>query len=238
MWYNSVEKIWSEGSGYAMSDFKKEFRTFINKGNILDLAVAVVVGNAFKEIVNSLANNVILPAISLLTGGINHTEKWIFELEPAVVEDGVETKAAINISLGVFAQAVVNFLITAFFVFLALWIIRRTRRKVEDSRGVKKSRAQFRTIRKKLVHKFEDINPFDDKKVAAREAAEKEAAEKKRLEEEKKKALEEEEKQKALDSERMTRENNEYLRRICMALAKDLPTDAPGEKSEENSQKL
>ena len=94
------EKIKKKGSSF-FADFKK----FISKGNILDLAVAVVIGTAFNKIVTSLVNDIIMPLISLCTGGVS-VEDWKWVITPAT-----ETTAEVALAYGTFIQAIIDFLI-------------------------------------------------------------------------------------------------------------------------------
>ena len=94
----------------------KEFRDFINRGNVIDLAVAVILGAAFTAIVNSLVNDIIMPIIGALLGGIDFTTLAI-------------TVGDAQITYGNFIQAVINFLLIAFVVFLIIRSINRINRK-------------------------------------------------------------------------------------------------------------
>lgn len=103
--------------------FINEFKEFISRGNVIDMAVGIIVGTAFTAIVNSLVADVIMPAIGWLLGGINFTElKYV--ITPAV---GDTAEAAIR--YGVFIQKIVDFLIIAFVVFLMVKLINSFRRK-------------------------------------------------------------------------------------------------------------
>ena len=102
-----VAKVTEKGKGF-INDFKQ----FIMRGNVIDMAVAVVMGAAFNKIISSLVNDVIMPAIGALLGGINFTDlKYV--ITEATVENGVEI-AEVAITYGVFIQAVIDFLIIAF----------------------------------------------------------------------------------------------------------------------------
>lgn len=106
--------------------FINEFKEFISRGNVIDMAVGIIVGTAFTAIVNSLVADVIMPAIGWLLGGINFTElKYV--ITPAV---GDTAEAAIR--YGVFIQKIVDFLIIAFVVFLMVKLINSFRRKKEE----------------------------------------------------------------------------------------------------------
>ena len=97
--------------------FFGEFKTFIARGNVMDMAVGVIIGGAFKTIVDSLVNDIIMPAVSMLIGGVNFSE-WKVTLKQAVVDaDGVEQAAAVSLNYGALISAVINFIIMAFAVF-------------------------------------------------------------------------------------------------------------------------
>lgn len=118
-----------------MKKFFNEFKEFISKGNVVDMAVAVIIGNAFKAIITALVDNVIMPLISLAVGGLNFTE-WKWVLTPAVVEmvDGVETVVTpeVAVTYGVLLQAVIDFLIVAFCIFVALKILLALQTKTKE----------------------------------------------------------------------------------------------------------
>ncbi len=113
-----------------MKKFFEEFKEFISKGNVIDMAVAVIIGNAFKAIITALVDNVIMPLISLAVGGLNFTE-WKWVLKAATVVDGVET-AEVAVSYGVLLQAVIDFLIVAFCIFVALKILLAVQTKTKE----------------------------------------------------------------------------------------------------------
>lgn len=113
-----------------MKKFFEEFKEFISKGNVIDMAVAVIIGNAFKAIITALVDNVIMPLISLAVGGLNFTE-WKWVLTPATVVDGVE-QAEVAVSYGILLQAVIDFLIVAFCIFVALKILLAVQTKTKE----------------------------------------------------------------------------------------------------------
>ena len=106
----------------------KEFKDFISKGNVIDLAVGVIIGGAFSGIVTNLVTNIITPAISLLTGKISFTDMFIVlgEGEYATLAAAQEAGAA-TLNYGLFIQAVINFIITAFVIFLLVKGINKIR---------------------------------------------------------------------------------------------------------------
>lgn len=104
----------AKGKGFAA-----EFKKFIMRGNVIDLAVGVIVGGAFQAIVKSLVDDIVMPVISLATKGLNFTN-WFYALDGnayATLEEAQAAGAAV-ITYGNFISAVINFLIMAFVVFL------------------------------------------------------------------------------------------------------------------------
>ena len=110
--------------------FLQDFKAFAMKGNVIDMAVGVIIGGAFGKIVSSVVADVIMPPIGLLVGGVNFTDlKWV--LKPAVVEDGQEVVAAVTLNYGNFLQVTFDFLVIAFSVFLFVRLLSRLNRKKE-----------------------------------------------------------------------------------------------------------
>lgn len=108
--------------------FLQDFKAFAMKGNVIDMAVGVIIGGAFGKIVSSVVADVIMPPIGLLVGGVNFTDlKWV--LKPAVLEDGQEVAAAVTLNYGNFLQVTFDFLIIAFSVFLFVRLLSRLSRK-------------------------------------------------------------------------------------------------------------
>ena len=103
-----------------------EFREFIARGNVVDLAVGVIIGAAFNDIVKSLVDQVVMPPIGLITGGVDFSRlEWVLKPEDPATE--VVEKVAIQ--YGAFLNTVIQFLIVAFVVFLLVKGINRLRRK-------------------------------------------------------------------------------------------------------------
>ena len=103
----------------------KDFKEFAFKGNVLDMAIGVIIGRAFGEIVTSLVNDMIMPIISILTGGINFTDlKFIITPKHGDVAENA-------IAYGSFIQNVVDFLIIAFCIFLFVRLIEKFKKKEE-----------------------------------------------------------------------------------------------------------
>ncbi len=105
-----------------MKKFFNEFKEFIAKGNVIDMAVAVVIGGGFGKIVTSLVNDVIMPLVSMLTGGISVAE-WKYVITPAVLDEaGAVVTPEVAFMYGNFIQTVIDFLIIAFSIFVVLKI--------------------------------------------------------------------------------------------------------------------
>ena len=114
------------------SSFLQDFKAFAMKGNVIDMAVGVIIGGAFGKIVSSIVADVIMPPIGLLVGGVNFTDlKWV--LKPAEVVNGKDI-AAVTLNYGNFLQPSMDFLIIAFSIFLFIRLISKLaeKKKVEE----------------------------------------------------------------------------------------------------------
>lgn len=115
------------------STFLQDFKAFAMKGNVIDMAVGVIIGGAFGKIVSSIVADVIMPPIGLLVGGVNFTDlKWV--MKPAAIVDGEEV-AAVTLNYGNFLQATFDFLIIAFSIFLFVRLLGKLteKRKKEEA---------------------------------------------------------------------------------------------------------
>lgn len=107
----------------------EDFKKFAVKGNVVDLAIGVIIGGAFGKIVTSLVNDIIMPVLGILTGGINLTEaKWMIR------EAVSETQPELTLNYGQFLQNIVDFLIISFSIFLAIRLINRFNKKDEEEK--------------------------------------------------------------------------------------------------------
>ena len=105
----------------------KEFKDFALKGNVVDMAVGVVIGGAFGKIVTSLVNDIIMPCISIMTSGIDFTELKLV-LKPDVLNElGEVVTSGVSLNYGMFIQNIVDFLIIAFSIFITLRILFKRR---------------------------------------------------------------------------------------------------------------
>lgn len=116
-----------------MKKFLNEFKQFAMKGNIIDMAVGVIIGGAFGKIVSSLVNDIIMPVMSIMTGGDGYKNlKYVITQGQAATE----TQAAIEevaVNYGLFIQNIVDFLIIAFSIFVALRVIMKFKKKEEEA---------------------------------------------------------------------------------------------------------
>lgn len=127
-----------------------EFKEFIARGNVLDMAVGVVIGGAFGKIVASLVDKIIMPFVSLLTGGVDFS-KWSVTLKDAVVDAaGNETAPALVLGFGDFVNAIIQFLIIAFAIFLVVKAANRVRKPAEVVAATPEDVLLLREIRDSL----------------------------------------------------------------------------------------
>ena len=110
-----------------MKKFLEEFKAFAMRGNVLDMAVGVVIGGAFGKITTSLVNDIIMPLISMLTGGIDFSSwKWVLK-----AAEGDAAEVAVN--FGSFVAVVLDFIIIAFAVFCMVKAINKFHKKKEEA---------------------------------------------------------------------------------------------------------
>ena len=107
-----------------MKNFWKEFKAFISKGNVMDMAVGIIIGGGFTAIVNSLVNDLVMPLLSLLTGGYDFTKLSV------VLGSGDN---AATLSYGLFISAVINFLLIAFVIFCLIKSLNKMKDKIQKN---------------------------------------------------------------------------------------------------------
>ncbi|HSB65411.1 MAG TPA: large conductance mechanosensitive channel protein MscL [Anaerolineales bacterium] len=110
----------------------KEFKNFVMKGNVIDLAVAVIIGVAFGAIVSSLVNDIIMPLIGQLLGKVNFTDLFIsLSGEKYATLAAAKEAGAATVNYGIFINTIINFLIVAFVIFLVVRLINRLKKAPE-----------------------------------------------------------------------------------------------------------
>ena len=118
--------------------FIKEFKEFATRGNVMDLAVGIIIGGAFGKIVSSLVADIIMPPIGLIVGGTKFTDIKLWLKDAVVDGTGKVVKEAVTLNVGNFIQAVFDFLIIAAAIFLIVKIMNRlNRKKSEESPALK-----------------------------------------------------------------------------------------------------
>ena len=120
-----------------MKKFLEEFKAFAMRGNVIDLAVGVVIGGAFGKITTSLVNDIIMPLISMITGGIDFTAwKWVLkeavkELDPATGEM-VEVLPEVAVNYGNTIAIILDFIIIAFAIFCVIKLLNKLQKEKEE----------------------------------------------------------------------------------------------------------
>ena len=138
-----------------MGKFLNEFKAFAVKGNAVDMAVGVIIGGAFGKIVSSIVDDIIMPPIGWLIGGVNFTDLK-FTL-PQVEIPGVETMAAATINYGNFIQTLLDFVIIAFCVFMLVKFINKLARKQKTVETAKPAPKPEPSAEEKLLMEIRDL---------------------------------------------------------------------------------
>ena len=148
-----------------MKKFFSDFKAFINKGNVMDMAVGVVIATAFGSITKSLVADVIMPLISLVTGA-NSVADWKIALKPDVIDEvtGEILTAGTYLNYGTFLQTIIDFLIIAFSVFVAIRVITKSAeraaalmKKKEEEKEEEPAPAPEPSAEEKLLTEIRDL---------------------------------------------------------------------------------
>lgn len=115
-----------------MGKFLSDFKEFAMRGNVIDMAVGVIIGGAFGKIVTSLVNDLIMPVAGVLTGGMDFKDmKYVLKDAQPAEAAGEAAKEAVTLNYGMFIQNVVDFLIIAFCIFMAIRVMQKFHKKEE-----------------------------------------------------------------------------------------------------------
>ena len=125
----------------------KEFKSFAMRGNVVDLAVGIIIGGAFGKIVSSMVNDLLMPVVGLILGGAD-TTSWMITLKSAT-----ETSPAVFFRYGVFINAIIDFLIIAFSIFMIIKLINNLKKKEEAAPAAPPKP----TAEEKLLQEIRDI---------------------------------------------------------------------------------
>ena len=213
-----------------MRSFFKEFKEFIKKGNVLDLAVAVIIGGAFSAIVTALTNKVIMPLVSwvlAMCGGKEGFEGAITILSRVEDAEGnLDLTQSIYIDWGAFISAILNFLIIALTVFIIVKTFNASKRRMNEVHSkVKSSNAKELKAEKKMIKAKakEEGRPFDEVWAEYQEQKQKEAE-----------ALEEENKRKEEEERKNNPTQEELLKDIRELLAMQVGANASKKTSSDD----
>jgi large conductance mechanosensitive channel len=123
----------------ANGKFWADFKAFAVKGNVIDMAVGVIVGGAFGKIISSLVNDILMPPLGMLLGGIDFKELKVIlpSTHTAAAAAGAAPAAPASINYGMFVQNVLDFIIIAFCIFLFVRLIGKLKRKTEAAPAAK-----------------------------------------------------------------------------------------------------
>lgn len=140
-----------------MKKYIREFKEFAVKGNVIDLAVAVIVGGAFGKIVSSLVADVVMPLIGVIVGGVDFAQ-WKWTLKDAVLDaTGAVAKPAVTMNLGAFAQNVFDFLIIAIVIFVMVKIVGRLKKQLIKEQAKEESAPAPLTKDQELLVEIRDL---------------------------------------------------------------------------------
>ncbi len=139
-----------------MSKFLTEFKDFAVRGNVVDMAVGVVIGAAFGKIVSSLVDGLIMPLVGVATGGMNFSD-YKFVLQQAVMDGAEVIKPEVAITWGSIVQTIVDFIIVAFCIFVMIKFINRMRRTKEAEAAAEDATAAEPSTEEKLLTELRDL---------------------------------------------------------------------------------
>ena len=140
-----------------MKKFLEEFKAFAMRGNVIDMAVGVVIGGAFGKITTSLVNDIIMPLISMITGGLDFTAwKWVLK-EAVLDETGAEVAAAVSVNYGNLISVIVNFIIIAFAIFCVVKALNKARELTEKKKEEEPAAPPEPSAEEKLLTEIRDL---------------------------------------------------------------------------------
>lgn len=139
-----------------MGKFFQEFKEFAIKGNVMDMAIGVVIGGAFGKIVTSLVSDIIMPVIGAITGGLNFTE-WKWVISQAVMEGEEVVKPEVVITWGNFLQVIFDFLIIALSIFMVVKGINNMKAKFEKPAEPEAPAAPAGPTQEELLAEIRDL---------------------------------------------------------------------------------
>ena len=140
-----------------MGKYWKEFRQFAIKGNVVDLAVAVVIGGAFGKIVSSLVADIVMPLVGVIIGGVNFAS-WKWTIEPIFAGSSQTSRVPVTMNIGLFIQNIFDFLIIALSVFFMVKILSHLKHRLIREEAVEKQAEEPKLSEdQKLLTEIRDI---------------------------------------------------------------------------------
>ncbi len=136
----------------------KEFKEFAIKGNMIDMAVGIIIGTAFNRVVDVLVKQIVMPPLSLLTEGVHFSEKKILLREAVYNAAGEVETEAVSLGYGMFIEVMMDFLIIGFTVFVVVKLMNRFRRKAEDPANKTVEPAKNVQLLEKMTSLMEEQN--------------------------------------------------------------------------------
>lgn len=136
--------------------FFKDFKDFAMKGNVVDMAVGVIIGAAFGKIVSSLVDDIIMPLVGVATGGMNFTDYKIM-LKEATTNAAGEVIPAVTLNWGSWVQTIVDFLIVAFCIFVMIKFMSNLRKKKEVEEAQEEAAVAETSKEEELLTEIRDI---------------------------------------------------------------------------------
>jgi len=137
--------------------FFKEFKEFAMKGNVMDMAIGVIIGGAFGKIVTSLVNDILMPLVGALIGNVNFTTLSLTLRTPKLNEAGEVVKEAVTLNYGNFIQVTIDFLIVAFCIFLVMKGINKASSLVKKQQEEAPAPAPEPSAEEKLLTEIRDL---------------------------------------------------------------------------------
>ncbi len=148
-----------------MKKLFKEFKEFVQRGNVMDMAIGVVIGSAFGAIVTSIVNDIIMPLVSLLTGGVDFTN-WFVALDGNKYEtlEAAQTAGAATLNYGNLISVVINFIIVAFCIFLVVKAINKLKDLKKKEEVAKEEESPVKSDEVLLLEDIRDLLKKQTKK--------------------------------------------------------------------------
>jgi len=136
----------------------KEFKEFAVKGNMMDMAIGIIIGASFNTVINVLVKKILLPPLSLLTNGINLHSKSIVLRDAALDASGTIISEEVAIGYGVFTEAILDFIIIGFTLFIVVKFLNRLYKKAEDTKDATVATPKNIELLTKLTELLEEQN--------------------------------------------------------------------------------